>query len=269
MYVYEKKALKRCSHVLMKDLNINSTFLSQLEKENVITRSHISQILDEPTRTGKITMLLDILYNQEDGACLRLINVLKTDYPWISCHLQREFIKEKTLFNKDFNQDLTDVVNDKISPMVLGPEAEKCCAPKTSKDSLACVDTISDLLKNLQTLSYRHLNVDPVQVCNMALCVVLEEKIVKYKKTIENLQETITKLKVPINSIRVLKQEILNEKEAAKRLEKQNMIKDAAVSHLQCQNALLKQKLDSLLKSNDCVCALCNGHCIRERSYCK
>lgn len=214
-------------------------------------------------------MLIDILFEQEDGVCIRLINVLKLDYPWISSHLHREFIKEKTKFNREFNQGLSIVVNKQISPMVLGPGAEECPVPKTSKESLQCVETVSELLETFQKLNYRHLGVDPIEVCNMALCVVLEEKITQYKKTIDNLQEKLTKLKVPTNNIRVIKQEILNEREAAKLLEKQIKIKDSAIGHLEYQNALLKQKREALRKTRDMsndTCAVCNSKCLRRQS---
>jgi hypothetical protein len=207
------------------------------------------------TPNDKLLLLLDILSKQEDGTCLRLINVLRVNYPWISIHLQREFIKEKTLYNKEFNEGLSDVVNKQISPMVLGPEAEIFPLPTSAKESLACVEAVSDLLHQLQTLSYRPLNVDPLQVCNMALCLVLEEKIVQCKKTIEHLQEKITKLKVPSNNIRILKHEISIQKEAVKQLNKQHELKDSALNHLQHQNALLKQKLEALQRSNDSVCS--------------
>jgi FtsZ-binding cell division protein ZapB len=61
----------------------------------------------------------------------------------------------------------------------------------------------------------------------MALCLVLEEKIVQCKKTIEHLQEKITKLKAPSNNIRILKHEISIQKEAVRQLNKQHELKDS------------------------------------------
>ncbi|CAG2207305.1 unnamed protein product [Mytilus edulis] len=269
MYVYEKRALKRCQHAMSRDLNPNTPLLSQLEKGHVIDSSQSSLIMRQSARKDKVLCLIDILFEQEDGVCIRLINALKLDYPWISSHLHREFIKEKTKFTREFNQGLSNVVNKQISPMVLGPGAEECPVPTTSKESLQCVETVSELLETFQKLNYRHLGVDPIEVCNMALCVVLEEKITQYKKTIDNLQEKLTKLKVPTNNIRVIKQEILNEKEAAKLLEKQIKIKDSAISHLEYQNALLKQKREALRKTRDMsndMCAVCNSKCLRRQS---
>lgn len=214
-----------------------------------------------------MTVLLQILPQQEDGCCLRFIHAIQNEYPWLSSHLLREFIKEKTSFTKQYNEGLSSVVNKQITPMVLGPEAKECKVPKTAKESLACVDAVSGLLDKMQTLSYSHLGVDPIEVCNMALCVVLEDKIVQYKQSIENLKEKITKLKVPWNNMRVLKQEIINEKEAAKYLEKDIRIKDSAISHLEYQNAVLKQRLETLKKSGiGGLCNICYSKCRRRHS---
>ena len=57
MYIYEKRALKRCHHVMLRDLNPNVTLLTQLEQGQVINQVQKCQILVSFSVYGNIKVL--------------------------------------------------------------------------------------------------------------------------------------------------------------------------------------------------------------------
>jgi hypothetical protein len=57
MYIYEKRALKRCHHVMLRDLNPNVTLLTQLEYGQVINQCQKGQVLVSVSIYGNIKVL--------------------------------------------------------------------------------------------------------------------------------------------------------------------------------------------------------------------
>ena len=57
MYIYEKRALKRCHHVMLRDLNPNVTLLTQLEHGQVINQCQKGQVLVSVSIYGNIKVL--------------------------------------------------------------------------------------------------------------------------------------------------------------------------------------------------------------------
>lgn len=90
METREKAALKACTNLLMDDLDPTKSFLAKLHRSNILTEDQRDRVEKQTTRQDKVVTLMEILPRRGPYAFTEFVDVLKTEYPWISEKLESE-----------------------------------------------------------------------------------------------------------------------------------------------------------------------------------
>lgn len=149
------RALHNCHRDLLHDLDIDRPFLLSLYLDNIITEEQKNAILEEKTRRSKCAKLLEIIPRRGPTCFPIFVAKIRKDYSWIAEKLEKELNKERRNIPKDVNEKLTEVINQKICPMVYG--CERNIITPASNHPGQSVSRLSELMSSLKYRSLRAL----------------------------------------------------------------------------------------------------------------
>lgn len=149
------RALHNCHRDLLHDLEIDRSFLLSLYIDNIINEEQKNEILDEKTRRSKCAKLLEIIPRRGPNCFHIFVQKLRKDYSWIAEKLEKELKKEKQNIPKGVNEKLTEVINQKVCPLVYGCERQ-IVTPDNSHPGQS-VARLSELMTSLKYRSLKAL----------------------------------------------------------------------------------------------------------------
>ncbi|OWF44625.1 uncharacterized protein LOC110458114 [Mizuhopecten yessoensis] len=130
----EKATLQNCRNCLIEDLDPTKCFLAQLHYSNILTEDQRDRVDKQMTRQDKVVTLMEILPRRGPRAFRQFVQVLKTDYNWISEKMEAELniqeytqrirnaVEERMRLNGEILRDkdyILKVLSETIVPIVL------------------------------------------------------------------------------------------------------------------------------------------------------
>ncbi|XP_071142408.1 structural maintenance of chromosomes protein 3-like [Mytilus edulis] len=262
------RALHNCHRDLLRDLEVDRSFLLSLYIDNIITEEQKNEIMEEKSRRGKCAKLLEIIPRRGPRCFPTFVSKIRKDYSWIAEKLDKELTKERKNLPKDVNDKLTEVINNEVCPMVYG--CERNIITPSNNHPGQTVGRLSEMMTALKYRSLRALEMSTKdkRIEELSLPGLISRKVQSLHDDVNGmkteLQTERKKIRARNNTddqkvnkdISKLTKDLKRQKESNKKMESSVKNKDKKISslqnfnlHLEKENLDLKARLEELEKS--------------------
>lgn len=261
------RALHNCHRDLLRDLEVDRSFLLSLYIDNIITEEQKNEIMEEKARRGKCAKLLEIIPRRGPRCFPIFVSKIRKDYSWIAEKLDKELTKESKNLPRDVNDKLTKVINNEVCPMVYG--CERNIITPSNNHPGQTVGRLSEMMSALKYRSLRALEMSTKDrsIEELSLPGLISRKVQSLHDDVNGMKTELQTERKKIRArntddqkvnkdIAKLKKDLHKHRESNKKMESSMKNKDKKISslqncnlHLEKENLDLKARLEELEKS--------------------